>query len=76
MDIDVSDIPKTVLRSIASAYRMKVYDLRCRAYQLWKDRGTELWIQKKKEAIRSDNRVEYWKWQIELALASNSHERR
>ena len=76
MDEDVSDIPKAVLRSIASVYRMKVYDLRCRAYQLWKDRGTELWIQKKKEAIRSDDRVKYWNLQIELALASNNHERR
>jgi FtsZ-binding cell division protein ZapB len=65
---DISDIPKSILRSIASKYRLEVYELRTKAYQLLRKKGDDVWKQIKKEAEASDNRIEYWQEKIQWAL--------
>jgi len=70
MQEDISDIPQSILRSLASIYRQQVYELRARAYHLWKAKGEEVWRQIKKGAEASDNRVEYWQQQLQLAVCA------
>ena len=64
MNIDISDIPENILRSIASQYTMKVDELRRQAFLLWKWKGEDHWYKLKQMGLRSKNRVEYWEEQV------------
>jgi hypothetical protein len=61
---DISNIPEDVLKSLASNYTVQVDELRREAYKLLSERGDAAWIETKKEAMRSKNRVEFWREQI------------
>jgi len=67
MDIDISNIPEAVLRSIASHYTAQVDQLRREAYHysLW--RGRDAWLRVKQEGALSKDKVAFWKEQAALA---------
>ena len=67
MDIDISNIPEAVLRSVASHYTAQVDQLRREAYHYSVLRGRDAWLQIKKEGALSKDKVAYWKEQVAWA---------
>ena len=51
INIDISDIPENILRSIASQYTMKVDELRRQAFLLWKWKGEDHWYKLKQMGL-------------------------